>query len=88
MTVVAEVHDLSERAKETRAVAAYLERHSSISNHMAIYDGVPGYGVITRLGARIYELREDGYEIRTVKEGRDTVYQLIAVPKAQQQTLL
>jgi hypothetical protein len=35
MTLLDEARDITERAKQTRAVAAHLERHGSISNHMA-----------------------------------------------------
>jgi hypothetical protein len=56
---------------------------------MAIYEGVPGYGVVTRQGARIHELRhEQGFEILTTKRDRDTVYKLIALPKPKQISLV
>ena len=89
MTIVDEARAITEQSKQARAVAAHLRAYGSISNHMAIYQGVPGYGVITRLGARIHELRrEHGYKIATTKEGRDTVYKLIALPQPKQLSLV
>jgi Helix-turn-helix domain len=49
---------------------------------------VPGYGIITRLGARIYDLRERNYEIKTERGERDTVYRLIAAPKPEQLSIV
>lgn len=91
MTLVTEVREINEQAKQTRAVAAHLEDRGVISNHEAIYQGVPGYGVITRLGARIADLRDAGYEIRTEdarsRPDRNTHYWLVSVPKPMQKAL-
>jgi hypothetical protein len=83
MTIVDEIREVGERAKQTKAVERYLLEHGHISNHMAIYQGVPGYGIITRLGARIYDLRERGYLIRTEKRLGKTHYFLEATPGGQ-----
>jgi hypothetical protein len=38
--------------------------------------------------ARIYDLRERNYEIKTERGERDTVYRLVAAPKPQQLQLV
>lgn len=87
-SITAEVKEVRRQSAQTRAIAAYLEQHGSISNHTAIYEGLPDVGRITRLGARIWDLRAAGYEIVTEKRERGTVYRLIAKPGVRQLTLL
>jgi hypothetical protein len=54
-------------AEQTRTLAAYLETHGSISNHMAIYEGVRAYGVFTRVGAHIFDFQAQNYAIKIEK---------------------
>jgi hypothetical protein len=88
MTITEEVKEVRRQSAQTRAIAAYLETHGSISNFTAIYEGLPDVGHITRLGARIWDLRAVGYEIATEKGAPGTVYRLIAKPGPRQLTLL
>jgi hypothetical protein len=43
------VKEVRRQSAQTRAIAAYLETHDSISNFTAIYEGLPVVGRITRL---------------------------------------
>lgn len=77
MTIITEAREMGRLAKQAKAVKDYLEQHGSITTHMAIYQGVPGYGPILRLDARIWDLRDAGMNIRTSEENGTTVYTLI-----------
>jgi hypothetical protein len=76
MTIVSETREVTRLAKQTQAVKDYLEQFGSITNHMAVYQGIPGYGPILRLGARIHDLREKGMNIHTSEEDGTTKYTL------------
>ena len=77
MTIISEAREMGRLAKQTKAVKDYLEQHGSITTHFAIYHGLPNYGPILRLGARIWDLRDAGMNIRTTEENGTTVYTLI-----------
>ena len=71
----------NERPTQVTRVLEHLKKHGSITT----YDAFVKYG-ITRLSARIFEIRELGYEIKTkVVTGKDrynepthwTVYSLV-----------
>ena len=89
MTLIAEVKLINRTAKQTRAIARYLEEHGEIDNVTAIMGGVPGAERILRLGARIHDLRHQyGYKIETrTGDDNNTVYRLIERPNAKQLTL-
>lgn len=81
-TIVEEVRDMQRWNAQTRAVAAHLEQHGVIFKHECTRgSGLPGYGVIEHPGARIFDLRELGYVIRTDK--RPTRWVLISKPGEQ-----
>jgi hypothetical protein len=71
MTIINEVHNVQEWDKQTRAVAAHLEKHGAIYKRECTHGGIPGYGVIEHPGARIFGLREAGcrYERRRAQRG-------------------
>jgi hypothetical protein len=57
-------------------IAEILERQGYIDNFHAIHNRIS-----LRLGTRIWDLREEGYEIETIEQpGKNTVYWLIAKP--------
>lgn len=85
MIITDEVKQITRQARQNHAVAAYLEKHGSISNYTAIFDGLPNIGRITRLAARVKDLRDAGYEIKTDRtETEGTVYRIIAKPGVKQ----
>jgi hypothetical protein len=61
---------------------------SSRTSHAETWrgEGLPGYGIIEHPGARIFDLREMGYEIRT--ELRPSRWVLIRKPAPQQLALV
>jgi hypothetical protein len=73
----------------TSLIARYLEEHGEVNNVTAIMGGVPDAGRVLRLGARVHDLRHEyGYEIETrTALDNNTVYRLIASPKAKQLSL-
>jgi hypothetical protein len=81
-TIVEEVNDVLRWNAQTRAVAAHLEKHGEIYKHECTRgSGLPGYGVIEHPGARIFDLRGQGYVIRTDK--RPTRWVLVSKPGGQ-----
>lgn len=80
MTVLDEARSMIEWDKQTKAVAAHLERHGALYKHQATREGIEGYGIIEHPGARIFDLRGEGWEIRT--EVRPTKWVLISKPEA------
>lgn len=61
---------------QTTIIAEILEREGKIDNFRAIHDRIS-----LRLGARILDLREAGYNIVTKKmPDKNTVYVLVAKP--------
>jgi hypothetical protein len=82
MTIVDEVRNIEEWSKQTKAVAAHLEERGAIYKHDCTRGGgIPGYGIIEHPGARIFDLREKSWKIRT--ETRPTRWVLIAKPDEQ-----
>lgn len=76
---------MSSRHQQTAAIAKYMEEHGSIDNFTALTTGIPDVGRVLRLGARIYDLRQGGYEIATeMQESKNTIYRLVAVPGPKQ----
>jgi hypothetical protein len=84
MNILDEVKSIGEQAKQNKAVAQWLEKEGTIDNNTAIYDGVPNYGRLKRLAARIGDLREAGWEIYTDdarrRPDRNTHYRLVSKP--------
>jgi hypothetical protein len=81
-TITEEVRDIQRWNAQTRAVLAHLEKHGEMYKHdCTLGSGLPGYGVIEHPGARIFDLREQGYLIRTEK--RPTRWVLVGKPEAQ-----
>lgn len=76
MTIVDEVREVRRLTDQTAYVLRFLQQHGKITRSFAIYEGIPGYGRITRLGARIHELREKGYTVHTVRDHGETIYTL------------
>lgn len=79
MTIVDEVREINLRARQKNAVGDHLVKHGVISKHTCVYDGLPTVGIVQHPGARIFELREDGWLIRTVK-GSNTHWHLVSWP--------
>lgn len=64
---------------QTKRIKEHLEKHGQLSNIDAIFNFSP---IITRLGARIYDLRSEGMTIESSTRklpngGRETIYKLI-----------
>src|SRR5947199_326852 len=82
MTIITEARELIRLNKQARAVKRHLEMYGSITDNFALYNGIPGFGIIKRLGARIWELRhEDKMNISTHHENGVTTYTLIREEK-------
>ncbi len=65
-------------------IAIILKRDGHISNFQSIHGRLS-----LRLGARIYDLRQKGWEISTKElDNKDTVYTLVALPKVEQLKLI
>jgi hypothetical protein len=79
MTIVDEVREINLRARQKNAVGDHLVRHGVISKHTCVYDGLDGVGIVQHPGARIFELRADGWLINTVK-GPNTHWHLVNWP--------
>ena len=89
MTILTETRERIRLNKQARAVKRHLEMYGSITNNLALYQGIPGFGIIKRLGARIWELRhEDGLNISTHTENGVTTYKLIREDKETRPTLM
>jgi hypothetical protein len=87
MTLIDEARDIKRWSEQTRALAAYLEAYGSIYKHDCTRGaGLPGYGIIEHPGARIFDLRELGWHIRTDKN--PTRWVLIPKPAAKQLQLV
>ncbi len=86
MTIVQEVRDIQERAKQRSAIEQHLEKHGSLTLHEARYQGIPGYGIIPHPGAGICDMRADGWEIET--KLRPTEWKLVSKPAAKQLSLI
>lgn len=64
---------------QTDRIKEHLEKNGSISNLDAIFKFKP---IVTRLGARIYDLRSGGMNIESSTQrlpngGRETIYKVI-----------
>ena len=77
MTIIDQVRSIAEWSKQTRAIAA--QKYGAV--YKEEHGGVPGYGVIEHPGARIFDLREAGWQIRT--ETRPTRWVPVAKPGEQ-----
>jgi hypothetical protein len=87
MTILDEARDIQRWSDQTKSVASYLEKFGSIYKHDCTRgQGLPGYGIIEHPGARIFDLREMGYEIRT--ETRPTRWVLISKPEPKHLSLV
>jgi hypothetical protein len=84
--IAEEAREITERAKQLQAVRRYMEEHGVIDKRMTLEEGVPGYGKIWHVGARICEMRDMGYVIRTekVRWPRNTYWHLVERPAAKQ----
>jgi hypothetical protein len=79
MTIIDQLRDVQRWNEQTKAVASYLEKYGSIYKHDCTRgEGLPGYGIIEHPGARIFDLREMGWQIRT--ETRPTRWIMISRP--------
>src|SRR4051812_26501552 len=68
---------------QQQRIIGILEEHGSIDSFYAIETKLT-----CRLGARVHDLRNLGWEIETKElPNKDTVYQLVARPKAEQTPL-
>jgi hypothetical protein len=85
MTIIDEVRDLAERARQLNAVKAHLLKHGSLGVKEARNTGVEGYGQIPHPAARICELRAEKWVIKTLT--RPTEYKLISAPVGEQKQL-
>lgn len=84
--ILTETRAVTKQTAQRLAIMRALERDGTISV-TAAWEGVYGCK-IRRLGARIHELRGEGYEIRTIEETNgETYYKLISVPRPQQATM-
>jgi hypothetical protein len=82
MSIIDETRDVQRWNAQTRAVMAHLEKHGVVYKHDCTRgSGLPGYGIIEHPGARIFDLREAGYQIETLKV--PTRWRLIAKPGEQ-----
>jgi Helix-turn-helix domain len=82
MTIIDDVRDVQRWNAQTRAVLAHLEKHGVIYKHECTQGGgLPGYGIIEHPGARIFDLREAGYVIKTLT--KPTRWSLISKPGEQ-----
>lgn len=82
MTIITETRELVRLNKQARAVKRHLEAYGSITDNLALYSGIPGFGIIKRLGARIHELRRDEkMNIDTKTEHGVTTYTLLREQK-------
>jgi hypothetical protein len=69
---------------QTDRIIEILERDGQIDNFFAIHNRIS-----LRLGARIWDLRQAGWEFETEqREDKNTVYKVIRAPKAQTLTLV
>ena len=69
---------------QTEKIADILVKEGKIDNFTTIQNRLS-----LRLGARIWELRNRGWEIRTEEqEDKNTVYRLVAKPEPKQESLL
>lgn len=60
-----------------------LKREGQIDNYFCIE-----HRITLRLGARIYDLTQKGYEFETKKVGRNYVYKVLTTPKPRQLSLV
>jgi hypothetical protein len=81
MTIITETRELLRLNKQARAVKRHLEMYGLITDNLCLYGGIPGFGVVKRLGARINELRNAGMNISTRTEHGVTTYTLIREAK-------
>jgi hypothetical protein len=84
MTIIDEARDVLHWNEQTKAVA---KKYGSIYKHDCTRgEGLPGYGIIEHPGARIFDLREMGWEIRTEKNS--TRWVLVRKPAPKQLSLI
>lgn len=84
MTLIDEAKLISRTSKQVRAIARYLEEHGELDNVTAIMGGVPNAGRILRLGARVFDLRQEGWQIETrIGPDNNTIYRLVGRPNRQ-----
>ena len=65
---------------QRKAVEQYLEEHREINRDYAYDIGLPACGRIKNIGARIHDMRKDGWHINTVIRGGVCWYVLIGKP--------
>jgi hypothetical protein len=74
---------MSQARSQLERIIEILERDGQIDNFFAIHNRIS-----LRLGARIWDLRAQGWEIETEqREDKNTVYRVTKRPAAQQLTL-
>lgn len=71
---------MNEKKTQLARIAGILEREGSIDNFRCIHERIS-----LRLGARIWDLRDAGWQIETKKlPDKNTRYVLVSPPPAQQ----
>ncbi len=78
-TLLQDIHDFEERTRQLKFVREHLEKHGSITLYECRYGGIPGYGIVPHPGARIFDLRQEGYVIKTLRN--PTEWKLISKPE-------
>jgi hypothetical protein len=74
---------MTAHTSQLERIVEILERDGQIDNFYAIHNRIS-----LRLGARIHELREAGWEIETEqREDKNTVYRVVKQPVAKQLSL-
>jgi hypothetical protein len=68
---------------QVERIIEILEREGRIDNFRAIHERIS-----LRLGARIFHLKDLGYKFRVEKDGKNTIYYLVAKPAARQLILV
>ena len=82
LRILQDMRDQKRWDDQTKIVAAYLERYGELNRDYAYDVGLDGCGRIKNLGARIHELRQEGWLIRTEKRQGVCWYVLEAKPAA------
>lgn len=80
MNIIQEMLDQKRWEDQTKAVAAYLERDGEINRDWAYDVGLDGIGRIKNLGARILDLRKEGWQIDTQRRNGVCWYVLRSKP--------
>jgi hypothetical protein len=87
MTIIDEARAIKKQSAQRDLIAAALEKYGTISVSEA-WSGAYGAN-IRRLGARIWELRDEGWQIRTdERQNGECYYHLVSMPAPKQLSLV